>query len=144
MTDKAPITNDPATWPKGDRIWDICRAIAKAEGYNVAGSNPFKLNNPGDISDGWKTFGGEPHSGSNITKFPNPETGWLWLYQKIENVLKGKSTVFDKGMTWYEFGKHYCPPNWQIWADNVAASLHISPDTTVEDYVNTPGSEGEG
>ena len=29
------ITNDPATWPQGDRIWNIARAIAYAEGANV-------------------------------------------------------------------------------------------------------------
>jgi len=34
------ITNDAATWPTGDKIWDVCRAIAIAEGANVAGSNP--------------------------------------------------------------------------------------------------------
>ena len=45
------ITNDPATWPTGDRSWDLARAIAQTEGASIAGSVPDRLNNPGDISD---------------------------------------------------------------------------------------------
>jgi hypothetical protein len=69
------ITSDRSTWPTGDRIWDVARAIATAEGYDHPESNPFRLNNPGDISDCYLQFGGEQHSGSNVTRFPDPETG---------------------------------------------------------------------
>jgi hypothetical protein len=55
--DGGEITSDPSTWPTGSRIWDIARAIAIAEGANVEGSNPDRLNNPGDISDGASTYG---------------------------------------------------------------------------------------
>src|SRR6266403_1907032 len=64
------ITFDPATWPSGDRVWNVCRAIAHAEGADVEGSNPDRLNNPGDISDGALTYGFEFHSGSSLTTFP--------------------------------------------------------------------------
>lgn len=130
------ITNDPSTWPSGDKIWNICHAIAMAEGYNVPNSNPYRLNNPGDISDGASQFNQEFHSGSQITHFPDALTGWTWLYNKIKNIAEGKSHVFSKSMTWYEFGKHYAPPNWQVWADNVAISLRVSPDSTMEDYLD--------
>ena len=129
------ITNDPKTWPTGDKIWQICHAIAIAEGYNVEGSNPFRLNNPGDISDGSSLFNQEFHSGSQITHFPDPITGWTWLYNKIKNITLGKSHVFDTGMTWYEFAKHYAPPNWQVWADNVSTYLKVDPNSTMQDYL---------
>src|ERR1035438_8484085 len=46
------ITNDPSTWPTGDEFWNVCWAIAYAEGAQIAGSVPDRCNNPGDISDG--------------------------------------------------------------------------------------------
>src|ERR1039458_1699973 len=46
------ITNDPATWPTGDEFWNVCWAIAYAEGAQTAGSAPDRYNNPGDLSHG--------------------------------------------------------------------------------------------
>lgn len=134
------ITADPSTWPTGDRFWDIARAIAFAEGADRSGSNPDRLNNPGDISDGVQTFGSEFHSGSNITKFPDKETGWQWLYNKIQRAASGGSSVFQPGMTWLEIGQHYAPPNWQAWGSNVAARLGVSPNSTLADYVAGPAA----
>lgn len=127
------ITNDVSTWPTGDRVWDICRAIAIAEGANVAGSNPDKLNNPGDISDGASTYGSQLHSGSNITTFPDKETGWAWLYRKINNSLNGNSTVFKPSMTWIQFAQKYSG-NWQAWVTNVTNQLGVSPNDIVGSY----------
>lgn len=125
-----------ATWPNGDRIWDCCRAIAYAEGYNVAGSNPARLNNPGDLSDGMDTFGSEFHSGSNITKFPTATTGWSWLYAKLKRAAYGQSQVYDPSMSWREIGAIWAPPNAEVWAANVARNLGVDPDTSLGDYVN--------
>lgn len=130
------VTTDENTWPSGDKIWDICRAIACAEGYNVASSNPFRLNNPGDISDGANTFGFESHSGSNITTFPDAATGWNWLYTKISNHVNGKSTVFPASMTVDLFAKKYAA-NWQNWESNVCTKLRILPSSTFAQYVNS-------
>lgn len=127
---------DPATWPVGDKIWDCCRAIAFAEGYNVAGSNPAKLNNPGDISDGASVYGSEFHSGSNITKFPNANIGWQWLYTKLKNAATGRSSVYDASMSWREIGHIWAPPNAEVWATNVAGKLGVDPDSSLGDYVN--------
>src|SRR5260370_32854808 len=88
------ITVDESTWPSGDRVWNVCRAIARAEGANVQGSNPDRLNNPGDISDGGLKYGFEFHSGSSITKFPDKQTGWVWLYQKISNIVSRKPAEY--------------------------------------------------
>lgn len=131
-----PITHDPATWPSGDRLWKICHAIAIAEGYDQEGSNPHRLNNPGDISDWVKTYGSEFHTGSNITHFPTPELGWEKLRGKLQDIMDGHSHVFTPGMTWYEIAKHWAPPNWQIWGDNVSLSLNVDPNSTLEAFMH--------
>jgi hypothetical protein len=128
--------SQPNTWPSGDRIWNCCRAIAFAEGYNVVGSNPANLNNPGDLSDGAATYGSEFHSGSNITKFPDAVTGWSWLYTKIQNAAAGRSSVYDPSMSWREIGAKWAPPNAEIWAANVATALGVDADSSLGDYVN--------
>lgn len=127
------ITNDSSSWPSGDRIWDICRAIAIAEGANVENSNPDRLNNPGDISDGADTYGFENHSGSKVTKFPDKETGWKWLYRKINNALNGNSDVFKPTMTWLQFAQKYAG-NWQSWVNNVTSELGVSPNDIIGNY----------
>jgi len=131
------ITNDAATWPTGDKIWDVCRAIAIAEGANVAGSNPDRLNNPGDISDGGLTFGFELHSGSSVTKFPDKLTGWKWLYSKFKNdLVDGTSSVYSPDMTWAQFAQKYSG-DWQNWLNNVTGQLGVSPDSRSGDYFLT-------
>lgn len=129
------ITNDPTTWPTGDKIWNIARAIAIAEGANIAGSNPDRLNNPGDISDGAVVFNQEFHSGSHITHFPTKETGWKWLYDKLQNIALGKSHVFFPTMTWTQFAQKWAG-DWQNWLNNITRELSVSPDSTFKDYLS--------
>lgn len=130
----APITEDESTWPTGDKAWDIAHAIAKAEGYNRGtGFVPFDLNNPGDISDGAGEFGSQHHSGSNVTTFPDAETGWQWLHTKLSNALGGKSTVFVPSMTWTEVAKKWAG-DWQNWVNNVTSELGVDPNSTLADY----------
>lgn len=127
------ITFDESTWPSGDRVWNACRAIARAEGANVEGSNPDRLNNPGDISDGGLTYGFEFHSGSSITKFPDKETGWQSLYNKFSNIVAGKSRSYSPSMTWTQLAKVWAG-NWQPWVTTMTGSLGVSPDETVGSY----------
>jgi hypothetical protein len=129
------ITTDPNTWPTGDGIWDICQAIAMAEGYNVANSVPFRLNNPGDISDGHPPYVWENHSGSSVTVFPDAATGWNWLYRKISNHVEGLSSVYPKSLTIEQFSQKYAG-NSVAWMNNVIRDLGVSPSSTFADYVN--------
>lgn len=129
------VPTDPNTWPSGDRIWDCCRAVALAEGYNVAGSNPARLNNPGDLSDGVSEFGSEFHSGSNVTKFPTAATGWAWLYAKLRNAANGQSDVYNGDMSWREIGLKWAG-NSAAWSNNVASALGVNVDSSLNDYLN--------
>lgn len=127
-----PMNKD--TWPGGDVIWDVARAIAIQEGYGVSAQNaPTRNNNPGDISDGFSQFGGEQLD-SKITRFPDPETGWNWLYNKLKNVYNGRSSSYSNNMTWNEFAHKYASdPNWVF---GVTRILHVKPTDRVGDYWN--------
>jgi len=128
------ITHDPATWPKGDKLWSIARAIAFAEGAHKQGSNPDRLNNPGDLSDDFATYGGEHHSGSNITKYPDKRIGWDLLRNKLYRISLGLSKEYKPEMTWIAIA-HLWAGNWQAWATNVAANLRVSPNSTFKEYI---------
>lgn len=127
--------NDVWTWPSGDALWTIARAIALAEGYNRAGSVPQRLHNPGDLSDGANTFGFEYHSGSNVTTFPNDETGWEWLHAKLQRIDSNGSQVYSRDMTWEQIAQKWAG-NWQAWANNVCSALGVNTDSTFGDYVD--------
>jgi hypothetical protein len=127
------ITYDPQTWPSGDCIWNICRAIAAAEGANISGSNPDRLNNPGDIGDGFNTFGGETHSGSSITHFPDKSTGWSWLYSKVQNIATNSSLRYSAYDSWNVIAQKWAG-DWQSWVTNVTSALNVDPNSTVNDY----------
>lgn len=132
----ATITEEEGTWPGSDRIWEICAAIARAEGFNRgAGYVPYDLNNPGDISDGAKTYGSQPHSGSNVTTFPTAEIGWQWLYDKIERMVTGKSSTYPANTPWSGIAVTWAG-NSAPWLANVIDYLGVSSDSTPADYVN--------
>jgi len=133
---KDGITTDYNTWPSGDAIWDICRAIAIAEGYDTDNA-AFRNNNPGDISDGASYFGSEFVDGSNITKFPDAYTGWTWLYSKVESHVNGKSKVFPQSFTITQVAKKYAA-RWEPWKNIVGRELSVNPDSTsFAQYVGT-------
>jgi hypothetical protein len=131
------ITTDPSTWPYSDDdpIGKVCNAVARAEGYNVRGSNPFRLNNPGDLSDGASTFGSESHSGSNVTHFPDAETGWQWLYHKWANIVGGGSSVYSVEMSWDQLAQKWAG-NWVSWSFNVTRYLGVNRTDRVGDFFN--------
>ena len=130
------VPSDPDTWPGGDAIWDVARAIAFAEGYGPALNNPTKLNNPGDISDGATQYGYEDHSGSKVTHFPDVETGWNWLYNKLYNIQNGQSKVYSNNMTWLQFAATYQKKPGDSWVNHVTSRLDVSPSDRVGDYWN--------
>lgn len=136
------ITYDPSTWPgdeASDPLWAIAHAIARAEGANVPGSNPDRLNNPGDLSDGAAEFGFEPHSGSNVTHFPTKTTGWQWLYNKLSRIQAGQSAVYFPGMTWIQLAQKWAG-DWSNWVANVSNYLGVDPNSTFADYTGGFGA----
>jgi len=120
------ISTDRNSWPTGDKIWDICRAIAVAEGYNTNGA-AFQLNNPGDLSPGdeyGQPTGGvaEWHGGSYIIHFASAFGGWNALYTKVSNIIFGKSKVYGQNWTISQIAEKWAG-NSTAWANNVAKEL---------------------
>lgn len=127
------ITNDPATWPTGDRIWDICRAIAKQEGYSRGpGAAPYNLNNPGDLSPGDEhgraTAGtAEWHGGSYVIHFATAYDGWMALYAKVTNIVLGNSRTYSQQWSIRQIGAKWAgDPG---WPNGVARNLGVNPDS---------------
>jgi hypothetical protein len=135
------ITADPSTWPGDDKIWNICAAVAIAEGYNLGdGAAPFDLNNPGDLSpgdeDGQRTNGSQPHGGSFVIVFQLAEGGWTALYHKFSNIVAGRSSVYPKSFTWAQVAAKYAG-NSAAWLANVTNYLGVDPSSTPAQYVNS-------
>lgn len=138
------ITTDKSTWPSGDKIWDICRAVAIAEGYNTNGA-AFKLNNPGDLSSGdehGQPTAGAPewHGGSNIIHFARALDGWNALYAKISNIVNGSSKVYQQNWTISQISALWAGDS-TAWANNVARELGYDDPTQYgfDDYVGGGG-----
>ena len=137
------ITHDPKTWPSNDPIWDICRAVAFAEGADIEGSVPDRLNNPGDISDFLGVFGSEFHNGSKVTRFPTKEAGWAHLHWKFKRVVDGESHIFLVSYSWLRVARKYAK-NWEPWLKIVTEKLGVTIESTPLDYVRAHGYEPEG
>lgn len=132
------ITSNPATWPVGDKVWDVCRAIALAEGANIAGDAPDRYNNPGDLSKGDEH--GQPvigyvnlPDGEMEINFASKEAGWQALYHKISNIAAGVSSTYSPSMTWRQIAAKYAG-NSSAWVNNVTNALGVSPDSRFGDF----------
>jgi hypothetical protein len=141
----APITNDPDTWPGAQpaypngSIWDICTAVAMAEGYNGGeGVAPYDLNNPGDLSpddESGQATAGPPqsHGGSSIIYFATCEGGFIALYQKFLNIASGNSKVYPASWTWAQVAAKYAG-NSAAWLTNVTNYLGVDANSTPSQY----------
>lgn len=106
----------------------IAEAIARAEGYYVEGSIPNVRNNPGDLR--WGT--------TEITYFATPEDGWNALYQQVEKMLSGNSSLYRPDMTIEEIARIYAgpdPSDQENWKNNVSQALGVSPNTKLMEIV---------
>ena len=139
------ITSDTSTWPGAQAaypnaaIWDICTAVALAEGYNQgSGVAPYDLNNPGDLSPGdesGQAVAGPPenHDGSLIIDFATVEGGFIALYVKFFNIVSGNSKVYPKTLTWTQVANIYAG-NSSAWVKNVTNYLGVDPSSTPAQY----------
>jgi hypothetical protein len=140
-----PITNDVNTWPgpqaayPNAAVWDICTAVALAEGYNGGpGVAPYDLNNPGDLSPGdeaGQAVAGPPenHDGSDIINFATVEGGFVALYVKFFNIVTGNSKVYPKTYTWTQVAAKYAGDS-SNWVKNVTNYLGVDPASTPAQY----------
>ncbi len=118
-----------------DPVILLCCAIATQEGYFVAGSNPQKLNNPGDIryaeqlnasAPGWNGQGTAP-----IATWSSAETGTTGLYRQIWLQIA-------KGQTPAQIIAQWAPPNendTSTYLDNVLAWTGLQANVSMLDQI---------
>jgi hypothetical protein len=112
-------------------------AIAKAEGFFIKGSIPARLNNPGDLELGDIGFGALP---SGITMYPTFEQGAEALYHELDLILTGNSHEYSIFMNFSQMAVIWTGNDNPIgWADTVAKSLNVFPDTTIQSWIVNHG-----
>jgi hypothetical protein len=86
----------------------VAQAIAKREGFGVAGTVPTRLNNPGDLTYA-EQHNALPHGVTGrdgklrvYAAFPSPMDGWLALYNQIR-------LDAGRGLSLRAFIKKYAP-----------------------------------
>ncbi len=113
----------------------MMQAIARAEGFYVNGSLPQRANNPGDLTDdgdvGYGTLGG-----AHITVYASVDDGWAALRKKVTRMLAGHSRTYPITLSLAQVGQLYANGD-SNWANNVAAALGVSTDTTLADLANS-------
>jgi hypothetical protein len=115
-----------------DAIKAVGEAIARAEGFYVAGSLPARANNPGNLKIGDR--GNGVIDGKTI--FATPQDGWNALYRQLDLVRTGKSRNFKVTDTWREFARTWVGTlDADNWAANVTKRLGATPLDSVGRYL---------
>ena len=104
----------------------MAQAIAEAEGFFVPGSIPARAHNPGDLTEG--DFGDTgvyltSSSGAKIIVYATDQDGWNALYEKLQNIANGTSSVYSPDMTIAQFANKWTSTQQSSWAENVASSI---------------------
>ena len=108
------------------KIVTFANAIAFAEGYGGAGAIPTVANDPGDLSKG--DFGDtgfylKAGDGEQVIKYPTAQDGFNALYQKLQNIVNGGSSVYSLNMSILQMGNKYSG-NGSVWSRNVVSYLN--------------------
>lgn len=113
--------------PVVDKVVEIARAIARAEGGDKQGTLPWRLNNPGALKN--------PATGE-LRNFPTIEDGYRALYRQIRLILDGRSSFYRPTMTIQEIAMIYTGNDRpDAWANIVSDELGVSPDSRLIDVV---------
>jgi hypothetical protein len=107
------------------KIRKFADAIARAEGFYVAGSIPARSNNPGDLKSPTWTYPGELEGqslGEGIATFRSSNDGWNALYNQLALIVNGESSVYSLDDTIASMGSKWAGAGeGSTWAANVAA-----------------------
>lgn len=122
----APATSVGVVEPSG-KVKAAAQAIARAEGFYVAGSIPQRANNPGNL----KLGGAQTING--ITVFTTAGEGWAALYRQLNLIVQGRSSFYSLNMSIREMGQRWTATAHEqlAWARNVAGTIGVSVDATL-------------
>jgi len=125
-TNAGDIWMPPLTSSYNDKVQYLAEAIARAEGFYVAGSLPQRQNNPGAIKSG----------GVFVTSYPDAASGWNALYNQVDLMLTGRSAYYNSSMTFSQIAQIYTGgDNAETWAFIVSNTLGLTPANTLDDYL---------
>lgn len=133
----APQPSVPGV-PMNTKVIQFAQAIAHAEGFGVPGAVPTRAHNPGDLGPGdcgSLCLGQIAATGSMVCILKDDATGWGLLYGKIGRIFDGQSRVYNVNMTIERFAQSYAG-DWMNWSRNVAAQLGVTPQTTIQEWLN--------
>jgi hypothetical protein len=117
----------------GQSVDDVAHAIAKTEGFRVAGTLPSRLHNPGDIRSRLPhAYAGQVGLYHGYVVFKNDKFGWAALHAQIQRVIDGTSRQYDQSMTFGQIARVYAAD--PKWGKTVCKILKISPATTFQEY----------
>jgi hypothetical protein len=108
----------------------IAAAIARAEGFNVAGSKPERFNNPCDIST----------PGMGVNQYATVEEGWNAAYRQVNLMLMNQSGIYSPDMPIIQIASLWTlgrsdevdRPAVIGWANTVAGALGLSVTDSLE------------
>ncbi len=124
MSAKKAAAQTMNTTAVSDRIKAVAEAIARAEGFYVAGSIPARANNPGDLKIGDR--GNGVIEGKTV--FATAQDGWNALYRQLDLIRTGKSRNFKPTDTWREVARTWVGPvGFEDWLGNVTQRLGATP-----------------
>jgi len=123
--------SDDAARELAGQVSRIAWAIARAEGFLVAGSRPKRNHNPGNLTQDLtgKAIG---RDGLYVI-YATDEDGLEALKKQVGLMLSGKSKVYKPTMTILEVAERYTTTEQEDWARNVARGLGVSIRTPLKD-----------
>jgi hypothetical protein len=115
------------------KVARLAHAIAATEGFNVKGSLPNRLHNPGDIRSRLKhAYEGQIGLYHGYVVFRGDQFGWQALYAQIRRVLDDDSAFYNREMTFAQIAKVYATsPN---WPKTLCKILQINPHLTFDEW----------
>jgi hypothetical protein len=128
----AAAVPSPAPANFSAQVQSMAAAISRAEGFGDPGAIPTIAHNPGDLvlgDLGYGTIGPE-----KITICASDADGQARLAHQVMLMLSGQSKVYSLGDTIDDVAAKWTTSDPAAWANNVAASLGISPTTTLGAY----------
>jgi hypothetical protein len=107
----------------------FAEAIARAEGFYVAGSVPQRANNPGAlILPNWQ---GPRLGKEGQAVFASAEEGWQRLWYQLQLIATGKSSIYLLNDTIATMARKWAPGGAENWARNVSRFLDVSENTRI-------------
>jgi hypothetical protein len=118
----------------------LARAIAKAEGFGIAGALPTRTNNPGDMELGDRGWGTEAAKtvyakASWDSAFTDKTDGCSALWRECFAILSGSSHNFEPTMTFLQLAQEWTGnDNTSAWAAIVCQELGTTAEMTLETF----------